>query len=337
MGAAHGGRVAAVAGHRAARRRLGRPRRRAGSWSSGDLAAAALGSVPVAWLLGRPHPPPPRRRGPRRRHCTVFFRAAYPALVRRVVAPGDLASGVRPAVRHRVGDAGRRARGRRCLVAGRLRRLRRRRRRAELPRLGGLPAPAGPAPEAALLAAAPDASRCAREVATGIRVRPHDRFLRFFTLRAGRRNFGLTGYAALLVLFLVRDLDLDPRGVGLVMAAGSVGGLVGASVATRASRWLGDARALVALQVVSGPPALLIALAQPGVRVVLVPPGSPGRAGGGGRQRDPRHLPDALRPRRSCSPAPRRHRPLVNFGTMPLAGLAAGWLGCTSGCARRSP
>ena len=92
----------------------------------------------------------------------------------------------------------------------------------------------------------------------------HDRFLRFFTLQGGASNFALTGYAALLVLFLVRDLDLDPRGIGIVMSAGSVGGLVGASVATRATAWLGDARAMVALQVVSGPPALLIALAQPG-------------------------------------------------------------------------
>jgi predicted MFS family arabinose efflux permease len=165
------------------------------------------------------------------------------------------------------------------------------------------------------------------EVGTGIRVVAHDRFLRFFTLQGGVSNFALTGYAALLVLYLVRDLHLDPRGVGIVMSAGSVGGLVGASVAKRATAWLGDARAMVVLQVLSGPPALLIALAGPGVRVVLVPLGLAlvglGVVGANVIRGTFRmhYTPPQLLARTLSASA------LVNFGTVPLAGLAAGWLG----------
>jgi predicted MFS family arabinose efflux permease len=166
-----------------------------------------------------------------------------------------------------------------------------------------------------------------REVATGIRVVFHDPFLRFFTLQGGIANFALTGYYTLLVLFLVRDLDLDPGRVGAVLAAGSVGGLVGAGIARRASARWGDARAMVVLQVAAGPPALLIALAQPGLRVVLVPLGL-ALVGAGvvaanvlrGTFRM-RYTPPELLARTTSTSS------LVNFGTMPLAGLAAGWLG----------
>ncbi len=166
-----------------------------------------------------------------------------------------------------------------------------------------------------------------REVATGIRVVFHDPFLRFFTLQGGIANFALTGYYTLLVLFLVRDLDLDPGRVGAMLAAGSVGGLVGAGIARRASVRLGDARAMVVLQVAAGPPALLIALAQPGLRVALVPLGL-ALVGAGvvaanvlrGTFRM-RYTPPELLARTTSTSS------LVNFGTMPLAGLAAGWLG----------
>ena len=109
--------------------------------------------------------------------------------------------------------------------------------------------------------------------------------------------------------------------------SGSLGGLVGAGLARRASDRLGDARAMVALQVSAGPPALLIALAQPGWGVVLVPLGlalvgvgvvAANVIRGTFRMRyTPAHL---LARTMSTSS-------LVNFGTMPLAGLAAGWLG----------
>ena len=166
-----------------------------------------------------------------------------------------------------------------------------------------------------------------REVTTGIRVVGHDPFLRFFTLQGGVANFALTGYSTLLVLFLVRDLDLAPGRVGLVLAAGSVGGLAGAAVARGASARLGDARAMVVLQVGLAPPALLLATAQPGAGVALVPLGlalvgvgvvAANVLRGTFRMR---YVPPHLLARTMSTSS------LVNFGTMPVAGLAAGWLG----------
>ena len=156
---------------------VGRPRRR----------GRPIGSVPVAWALGRAHPPPPGRRRARRRHrIGVPARRLPPARAapRRPGRPRSRANVARlfgtesamQVVGPGLGGA---------LVAARLRRLRRRRRRAVLPRLGALPAPHGLAPVPP--ASRPtDASRCAPQVATGIRVVVRDdRFLRFFTLQGG--------------------------------------------------------------------------------------------------------------------------------------------------------
>ena len=86
----------------------------------------------------------------------------------------------------------------------------------------------------------------------------------------GISNFGLTGYAALLVLFLVREVHLSRERSGWCMAVGSLGGVLGAAIATRVSRRLGSARALLALQVLAGPPALLVPLGEPGAGLVAL-------------------------------------------------------------------
>jgi MFS family permease len=154
-----------------------------------------------------------------------------------------------------------------------------------------------------------------------------DRLLRFFTVMGGVSNFGLTGYGALLVLFLVRDLELSPAAVGVVMALGSAGGILGAACATRLSTRYGSARSLVWLQVVAGPPALLLPLATPGagtaylvVGLVLV--GFAVVTGNviRGAWRN-RYVPEAMVARQVTTAQ------VVNYGTMPLAGLVAGWLG----------
>lgn len=166
-----------------------------------------------------------------------------------------------------------------------------------------------------------------REIADGVRVVARDRYLRFFSLQGAGSNFALTGYGALLVLFLARELGVRPATVGLVMAGGSIGGLVGAAVAGRLARRVGTARALRWLQVLGGPTALLVALARPGWSVVLVPLGvalvGVGVVGANVvrsafRQR---WVPPELLGRTGAASS------VLNFGTMPLAGLVAGWLG----------
>ncbi len=154
-----------------------------------------------------------------------------------------------------------------------------------------------------------------------------DRYLRWLTPIGGLSNFGLTGYAALLVLYLVRDLHLAPASVGTVLMLGSTGGLLGSVVATRVTRRIGSGRASTALFVCAGPPALLIPLARPGLGVglavtglllvgVFVVAGNVVRSAW--RQR---YVPRELMGRVVTASQ------VVNYGTMPLAGLAAGWLG----------
>jgi MFS family permease len=165
------------------------------------------------------------------------------------------------------------------------------------------------------------------QIREGVRFVWRDRYLRWLTAIGGLSNFGLTGYAALLVLYLVRDLRLAPASVGTVLMLGSVGGLLGSVVATRVTRRLGSGRASTVLFVCAGPPALLIPLAGPGLLVgvavaglllvgVFVVAGNVVRAAW--RQR---YVPHELMGRVVTASQ------VVNYGTMPLAGLTAGWLG----------
>jgi predicted MFS family arabinose efflux permease len=159
----------------------------------------------------------------------------------------------------------------------------------------------------------------------------HDRYLPWFTAIGGLSNLGLTGFGALLVLFLVQDLELDPSGVGIVMMAGGSGGLLGALVAARISRRIGSGRASTVLLLGSGAPALLLPLASPGVGVALVVAGlflvgafvvAGNVVRGAWRQR---YVPVHLMGRVITTTQ------LVNFGTMPIAGVLAGWLGAQLG------
>ena len=169
------------------------------------------------------------------------------------------------------------------------------------------------------------------QIGEGIRFVLGDRYLRWLTVIGGVSNFGLTGYAALLVLYLVRVLDLSPSSVGTVLMIGSAGGLLGSLVATRLARSLGTGRASTVLLVCGGPPALLIPLAGPGWKVcvvvlglvlvgVCVVAGNVVRSAW--RQR---YVPRELMGRAVTATQ------VVNYGTMPLAGVVAGWMGSHEG------
>jgi predicted MFS family arabinose efflux permease len=295
-----------------------------------DLAAAVtLASVPVAWALDLLTLPHLAVAAFCNGVCTVFFRAAYPGLVRQVAPREQQESafarlfGAESAMQ--VAGPG---------VGGLMAQL--------VSAAGGLLVDAVtflvsalclwrlrlPAPET------PDAAEVAplrRRIREGIDYIRHDRLLRFFTLMGGASNFGLTGYSALLVLVLVREVHLSSGGVGLVLAVGSVGGVVGASIATWVSRRLGSARALLALQLVAGPPALLVPLGAPGAGLVAMVAGmllvGIGVVAGNivrGAWRN-RYVPEQMVARQVTTAQ------VVNFGTMPLAGIAAGAMGSTLG------
>jgi MFS family permease len=297
-----------------------------------DLAAAAtLASVPMAWALGVLTLPHLAVAAFCNGVCTVFFRAAYPALVRQVAPREQQESafarlfGTESAMQ----------------VAG--------------PGMGGLLAQVISSAGGLLIdtvsflvsavclwrlrltAAEPRAADGTAEASLRHRIREgvdyirDDRILRFFTVVGGFSNFGLTGYAALLVLFLVREVHLDPGAVGLVMAVGSLGGVIGAAVATGVSRRLGSARALLALQVLAGPPALLVPLGAPGAGLVAMAGGmllvGVGVVAGNvirGAWRN-RYVPEHMVARQVTTVQ------VVNYGTMPVAGLVAGAMGSTLG------
>lgn len=170
-----------------------------------------------------------------------------------------------------------------------------------------------------------------REVREGVAVTVADPYLRFFALTGGVANFGLTGYQSLLVLFMVRDLGLGATAVGLLMALGAVGGVLGAVLAPFLSRRLGSARTIVVLILLSGPAALLIAAAGSGWHAWPVAAG-PFLVGVGivgantvrmaWRQR---YTPPELLGRTIGATS------VLNFGLMPLGGVTAGWLGTTMG------
>lgn len=109
-----------------------------------------------------------------------------------------------------------------------------------------------------------------RQVAEGLSFLAGDPYLRVLAVHGALSNLALTGYQAILVVFLVRTVGADPASVGTLIAGMSIGGLLGATLATAIGRHLGSARGLLAANCAAGPFALLIPLTAPGPRLGLV-------------------------------------------------------------------
>lgn len=88
----------------------------------------------------------------------------------------------------------------------------------------------------------------------------HDPYLRPLTIYGAVANLTYSGSTALVVVFLVRVVGLSPVAVGLLMAAGGIGGVAGAIVARRLARRIGTARALLLSTFGTGVFGLLIPL-----------------------------------------------------------------------------
>ncbi|MGH9064724.1 MAG: hypothetical protein ACRD0L_12270 [Acidimicrobiales bacterium] len=84
-----------------------------------------------------------------------------------------------------------------------------------------------------------------------------DPFLRPEMIFTAAANLTLTGKDALLVVFLVRTVGLRAGVVGLLIALGAVGGVLGAVVARPLARRWGTSRTTVACAVGGLPFALL--------------------------------------------------------------------------------
>lgn len=293
------------------------------------VAASALSSIPLAWLLDVLTLPHLIVVALLNGGCAVFFRTAYVKLIADVVEPVNLEQanarlyGTESAMQV-VGPG----------LGGIMAQV--------LTTAGGLVLDAVSFVVSAvcLMRIRPTSPQRAEESAIepfGARIRAgiayvaRDRYLRTLTVIGGVSNFGLTGYATLLVLFLVEDLQLRPSLVGTVLMLGSLGGLLGAFLARRISQRWGSGRASTALMIGAGPPALLVPLAGPGWNVawlvaglflvgVFVVAGNVVRAAW--RQQ---YVPPLLMGRVITTSQ------MVNFGSMPVAGVVAGILGETLG------
>jgi MFS family permease len=109
-----------------------------------------------------------------------------------------------------------------------------------------------------------------REIAEGVRFAFGNRLLRAISFSTSTFNFFGTVGGTMLIVLLARDLALPAGTIGLFFSIGSVGAIVGALVAARVAARLGQGPTIWISAALSGPPALLVPLAQRGWLLWLV-------------------------------------------------------------------
>jgi predicted MFS family arabinose efflux permease len=127
----------------------------------------------------------------------------------------------------------------------------------------------GARPRAAAPPTAPRETTLRREIGDGLLLVLRDPFLRQLSVFWAVANLALTGYTALVVVFLVRVIGLSPGAVGLLAAIPGVGGILGAAATGRITARFGTARGLLLSTLAGVPFALLIPLTGPGPRLAF--------------------------------------------------------------------
>ncbi|MCU1432103.1 MAG: major facilitator superfamily 1 [Actinotalea sp.] len=174
------------------------------------------------------------------------------------------------------------------------------------------------------------------EIAEGLRFVVHQPLLRRIVACTSLSNFFGAVSGALMVIYALRILGLDPAALGVVFSAGAVGGLLGAVSADRFARWLGEGRVIPIAALVCVPAIALTPLALP-LADAGVPPQIPLVLGGfffsfsvvvynvGQVSFRQRLCPPRLLGRMNASVR------FIVWGTMPLGGLLGGYLGTRIG------
>jgi MFS family permease len=106
--------------------------------------------------------------------------------------------------------------------------------------------------------------RLRREIADGLRIVIRDPLLRVGAVFGFLSNFMLTGYGSIQIVFLVRVVGLSSGATGLLISAGSLGGVMGALVARRIAARIGTARTALLCKLGVMPFGLLIPLTRRG-------------------------------------------------------------------------
>nr|WP_206442152.1 MFS transporter [Streptomyces boncukensis] len=128
-----------------------------------------------------------------------------------------------------------------------------------LRRIRSRPEPPAPRPGGSLAA----------EVREGLAFVLRHPVLRLIALTTGTANFFAALHTAVQTVFLVRVLGLPAGGVGLMLSASAVGGLLGAACAGRLARRCGQVRLIWLAPLATGPFAVLWPLSRPGTGAAL--------------------------------------------------------------------
>ncbi|MFD7921586.1 MFS transporter [Streptomyces sp. NPDC059740] len=102
------------------------------------------------------------------------------------------------------------------------------------------------------------------QIAEGLRFVTRDGYLRPIVTYGALANVTLAGYEAIQVVYLVRTLGASPLVVGLLVAAGSLGGVLGSLVVGPVVKRFGTARGMLVIQLGAAPFGLLIPLSGAG-------------------------------------------------------------------------
>ena len=99
------------------------------------------------------------------------------------------------------------------------------------------------------------------EIAEGLRYVGGHPFLRSIAATTASSNLFSNVVYAILILYLVRQLEFSPEQIGLAFSLGSIGFLLGALTANRIAKRVGVGPTIVASSFAFGPSALLVAIA----------------------------------------------------------------------------
>ncbi|MFD5095334.1 MFS transporter [Amycolatopsis thailandensis] len=116
-----------------------------------------------------------------------------------------------------------------------------------------------------------EGERLLPQIVEGLRFVFTDGALRSIVACTATANLANGAFTAIQILFLNRELGLSPATVGIVLATGGVGGIIGAILAGRITRRIGQARSIWFVPLLTWPFQLLLPLAAPGWRIVLFP------------------------------------------------------------------
>ena len=173
----------------------------------------------------------------------------------------------------------------------------------------------------------PENPHLGREIVEGVRFIFRYPMLRCTALCTSSFNLFLTMSVPMLMLLLARDLGLPAGAVGLLLACGGVGGVLGALLVNRVTSMLGQGPVMWLSAAAAGLAGILLPLAQRDWRLVLVGLGQV-VAGLGMIVYNVSLISfrQAITPQRLMGRVNATWRFLV-WGTMPLGGLLGGVLG----------